>query len=229
MKFVKLKKLVFGSVCLIATGVVAPVFAETIKFNYSATINQVGPNLSSVFSVGQVITGSYQFESTSRDSAAAPTTGLYFNSGSAFSVSNGTASFLGSTLDIDISNLPTVDIYRVAGSSVTGPLILGYSVNAIVLSLADNISATALANDLLPLFPPNLAGFNVASFTLAFTQAGTGAVSSVQATVTTLSRAVTAVPSPSTALLLLIGLSVFGFSRAFKIPFSLRPVSIASR
>ncbi len=211
MNFVKLKKLVVTTVSLALAGVASTTYAEPITFNYSATINQVGPSLTDAFSVGQVIRGSYQFESTTKDSAAAPTTGLYFNSGSAFSASNGTLNFLASTLDIDISNLATVDIYRVAGSSVTGPAILGYSVNAIVLSLADNLSATALINDLLPTIAPDLTRFNVASFTLAFTQAGTGAVSSIQATVTSLTRAAVAVPLPSSAFLLMVGLGLFAF------------------
>lgn len=183
--------------------------AAPIVFQFTATVTQVDAQLTSAFTPGQTLTGSYRFESTTMDSAADPATGLYFGTGTLFTVLAGGSAFTASSVDIDITNTAPVDIYRVVGSGVSGPSLGGLPVSSLVLALTDNSApVNALSTDALPLSPPSLANFNVRLLTLVFSQGANAA--SVVAEVNMLTTAVTEPALAAPLLLLLIGLD---FSR----------------
>jgi hypothetical protein len=121
--------------------------------------------------------------------------------------------FNAAAVDIDISNLAAVDIYRVAGSLTSGPALGSFNLDSMVLALTDNATATALASDALPLTPPNLADFNIALLNLAFIDsANPGSVASVNAQITSLRTSVVAIPEPGAILLFLAGLAALGLA-----------------
>jgi hypothetical protein len=195
------------------TLIASPAFAAPITFDFTARIAQIDASLSAFFSAGQIVTGSYRFESTTPDSAPNAQTGLYFNAGNLFTASVGANVFNAGAVDIDISNLAAVDIYRVAGSLATGPALGNFHLDSLVLALTDNATATALASDALPLTPPNLADFNIALLNLAFIDAANpGNVASVNAQITSLRTHVVAVPEPGAILLFLAGLAALGLA-----------------
>jgi hypothetical protein len=188
--------------------------AELVTIEYSARITELNATttlgldrLNSFFRTGQVLIGSYTFESTTRDSAADPQSGLYFNAGNSLAVSNGTSAFNAAEVGIEISNLSTVDIYRVVSNRVTPGTTNGLNSFGIILALTDNVNATALASDALLRTAPNLAAFNIATLSLIFTEAGAPSnVANVFATITRLQSAPAVVPLPSSFLLILLGL-----------------------
>jgi hypothetical protein len=208
------KKCFFTAVVFSLLCVTQTTKAELITIEYSARINELTATttqgldrLNALFRTGQVLTGSYTFESTTRDSAADPLSGLYFNAGNSLVLNSGAGVYNAAEVGIEISNLSTVDIYRVVSNRVTPSTINGLNSFGIILALTDNVSATALNSDALLRTAPNLAAFNIATLSLIFTEVGApNNVANVLATVTRLQVAPTAVPLPSSALLLFLGL-----------------------
>jgi hypothetical protein len=188
--------------------------AELITIEYSARVNELTATttqgldrLNALFRTGQVLTGSYTYESTTRDSAADPLSGLYFNAGNSLVLNSGANVYNAAEVGIEISNLSSVDIYRVVSNRITPSIINGLNSFGIILALTDNINATALSSDALLRTAPNLAAFNIATLSLIFTEAGAPSnVANVLATVTRLQVAPVAVPVPSSVWLLFLGL-----------------------
>jgi hypothetical protein len=191
---------------ILATCLSGQVAAAPILFNFSAQLNQVSPALSSQFSTGQIVNGNFRFESTTTDSASAPSTGLYFGAGTSFQLNLGGKTLQATNVDIDITNSPTVDIYRVVGSQMTSITFGVFVADSITLALTDNFSATALTSDALPALPPILGSFNVSNLAVVFRDASNpNNIASLNGTVTSLSAAANQVPLPSSAMLILIG------------------------
>lgn len=193
--------------------------AELVTIEYSARITELNATtaqgldrLNGLFRAGEVLTGSYTFESTTRDSAADPQSGLYFNAGNSLVLLNGASTYNAAEVGIEISNLSAVDIYRVVSNRVTPGAVNGLNSFAIILALTDNVSATALRSDALLAIAPNLAAFNVATLSLIFTEPGSSTnVANVLASVTRLQLTPATIPLPSNALLVIFGL--FGLAR----------------
>jgi hypothetical protein len=210
----KLKKCFYSAVLLASVGFAQFAQAELITIEYSARVTELNATtpqgldrLNGLFRAGQVLTGSYSFESTTRDSAADPQSGLYFNAGNSLVLSNGTNTFNAAEVGIEISNLSAVDIYRVVSNRVTPGIVNGLNSFAIILALTDNVNATALRSDALLASAPNLGAFNIASLSLIFTEPGSPTnVANVLATVTRLQVAPATVPLPSSVLLVIFGL-----------------------
>jgi hypothetical protein len=194
------------------------VVAAPILFNFSAQLNQVSPALSTLFSTGQIVNGNFRFESTATDSASAPDTGLYFGAGKSFQLNLGSKTLQATNVDIDITNSPTVDIYRVVGSQMTSISFGAFIADSITLALTDNVNATALKSDTLPALAPNLGSFNVTNLAVVFRDGGSpNNIASFSGTVTSLSASANQVPSPTSAVLVLIGAVVLaGIARRKK-------------
>jgi hypothetical protein len=216
----KIKKCLYSAVLLMSVGFAQFSHAELITIEYSARVTELNATtaqglerLNGLFRSGQLLTGSYTFESTTRDSAADPQSGLYFNAGNSLVLSNGASTYNAAEVGIEISNLSAVDIYRVVANRVTPSTVSGLNSFAIIMALTDNVNATALRSDALLATAPNLAAFNVATLSLIFTELGSPAnVANVLATVTRLQVAPATVPLPSSVLLVAFGL--FGLIRS---------------
>lgn len=175
-----------------------PLMAAPVSFSLSGTVTQVDALLAGSFSVGQAVVGLYQFESSTPDAALPdPASGVYFNAGPLFTATAGALKFTATTVNITVNNLPSADVYRVEGSTASGPGVGGFAISSLVLSLTDNapLPPDALASDALPLLAPALAPFNVRTLTFTFVSGAT--VASVVAQVDTLS---TSVPEPALVL-----------------------------
>jgi hypothetical protein len=185
--------------------------ASLITFTYTGVIDNSPGVLSGLVPSGSVVSGVYSFQDNAPDSAADPNTGLYFNAGSSFVANLGGTTFASSPVNISITNLPTVDIYRVEGGNLTGPAIGGYRPAFMSFTLTDNASATALSSDALLLQPPSIAAFNVNQFTMVFlpttAAVGTSPLNLV-GRITNITNATVNqnVPIPGIAGLLLLGL-----------------------
>jgi hypothetical protein len=216
----KMNKCLYSAVLLMSVGFAQFSHAELITIEYSARVTELKATtaqglerLNGLFRSGQVLTGSYTFESTTRDSAADPQSALYFNAGNSLVLSNGASTYNAAEVGIEISNLSAVDIYRVVANRVTPSTVSGLNSFAIIMALTDNVNATALRSDALLATAPNLAAFNVATLSLIFTELGSpDNVANVLATVTRLQVAPATVPLPSSVLLVAFGL--FGLIRS---------------
>ncbi len=193
---------------IIAVSALGCAQASVVTFNFSGIVNGLPPELGANAAIGDVVSGRYSFETTTPDSAADPQTGLYFNAGTSFVMTVGAFTYTSNAVDIVVSNLAGVDIYRVTGSNVIGaPTNAGYTPSFFTLDLTDNISASALTSDALPLTPPNLSAFNINQLTLTFLPpAGVQAPASGTARLTGLTLGDTPVPTPGIAILLAAGL-----------------------
>jgi hypothetical protein len=216
----KFSKYFCNAVFFATLGLTGVATAELITIEYSARVTELNATtaqgldrLNELFRTGQVLTGSYTFESTTRDSAADPLSGLYFNAGNSLVLSNGPSVYSAAEVGVEISNLSAVDIYRVVSNRISPSTANGLTSFGIILSLTDNVNATALGSDALLRTAPNLAAFNIASLSLIFTETGSPTnVANVLATVTRLQATPATVPLPPSALLLLLG--VLGLARS---------------
>lgn len=200
------------------------VSAAVVQHDFSARVTFVDTRLGGAAAVGQMAQGAYRIETSTPDSAAAADVGLYFNAGALPTLTLGALAWHAAQVDISLSNLLAVDIYRVDGGSTSGSAISGagatWRLDSVALTLTDNLFATALASDMLMAQPPRLADFNIRGLTLTFLDGANG-VASIQAEVTALTQAV---PLPGTAWLVLAAVGALPWVR--RRPGVSAPVSI---
>lgn len=164
-------KLPFGRQKILITGgllfffIILPAYAAVTTFNFTGVIVQVDAPLLGTFAIGDVITGSYTFDSSAPDlDPNDPTVGIY-SSGLAYSVSAGSFVSAGTGFEFNIFNnlvlSPGIlrDQYRVAlgaqGQSVNGLLYNGFTLDL----FTNGSNPTSLTSDALPSSPPRITDF----------------------------------------------------------------------
>jgi hypothetical protein len=180
----------------------APARADLITFQFEGIVTSVVELTG--FNVGDPISGTYTFESTTSDLFLADLTlGGYLGAVTdlSFVVSGYTGSFGPGFNAINIGNPfgASGDIYQV-NSGFTGASVSGFDPEFFALDIRDS-TGTALSSDLLPTTPPNLALFDTRVITLGFEDDEDSGF--VIAQLTSLTR----VPVPPGLLLLASGLA----------------------
>jgi hypothetical protein len=199
-------------VLMVCAGFVAPCAAAPITFAFTGTVTSVTGNPLDTFGGGNMVgtsfSGSYTFESTSVDQIAMPNSGAYASPAGApyhFTAVIGGRSFsVSDLLTIGIVNdINGHDLYTAVGCSTFDCVQAGWRLN---LFLQDN-DRNALGSDALPVFPPSLSHFEIATFSFHLPVDGNqvelrGELSSL-----------TAVPEPGTLLLIAPALAFLGRRR----------------
>lgn len=198
-----------------------PAVAAPITFDFTGVIAAVDSDLSAAFAVGQLVSGSYTFESTTPSSAALPGGLGYGGAITGGSVTAGSSSFsLGGGTTIDVMDgafgNPLKDWYT-AYAGLTGASAGTYDPEAMLLRLIDN-DGDMLASDDLPGMPPPmpLGVDDAIFFVLDFRDFGADSLAQVTIDLTslTLDEDAEAVPEPATLVLVAWGIAAARLRRA---------------
>lgn len=179
------------SVWLLTICAVTNTQAGTITFTATGTVDFISedpfggngfPSLPTEFSIGDTFTLTYIFESSTPDSHAGSSVGLY--SGAVISataiVGSYTASATGGNISVYNDDPSATDLYNVNAFPVVGASVQGFVSQSTFLNLKDT-SETAHSSDALLLSPPDPANYNLSSLTLNFNNNSTGATAFVRA------------------------------------------------
>ncbi len=140
----------------------AATMAFDVTFGFTGVVTDVDAALAVEFSPGEVIVGSYTFESTTADSDPGdPVFGIYDNAITTFTATFGGDYTVTQGLDNDIFvGNGFNDSYSVFLTNPTAPTVAGLNLGALFITLVDTDSAV-FASDALPLTPPDLSAFEV--------------------------------------------------------------------
>jgi hypothetical protein len=193
--------------CLIAVGFLSTAKATVLTYSFQGTVSGVDPALAPTFSAGQVLSGSYSFQSTTPPRAGSNSTFAVFDALTSlnFSVPGYTASTFGAP-EIQVDNnppLPDHDRYSVvarASDGLSGPAVGGNTLNSFSFRLDDSTNTVFTDALILPI-TLSLSSFDSNHFFIFFTDANQG-VHVVDGTLS----ALTPVPEPVS----LVVWSVFG-------------------
>lgn len=217
----------YKSILLAATTLVlsTSVNAIPVTFNYEGTVNNVAPELSNYFSVGDLFTGAYTFESTALADASGPRLSVYKDilSGQ-FTVGTYTGYLSAGQIGVGDDLFPDSasnfhDLYapRVGSplhGAVTGPTIGAYDISIWGITLIDH-TGTVFNSQELPLIPPDLAAFDTSFLRIGFQDFSSNSSRVPQVSVFDfhLTGSLTAVPEPSIMWLLGSGIVLIGIAR----------------
>jgi len=193
----------------------APAHAASITIDFAGTVGSVAAGLAGPFAVGQVLTGSYTFESTTAPTGGSDSNQAVFNAltsltlsvpGAGFSASSGAPAEI--QVDDDLAAFP--DRYAIVSRASEGLTSVPATVNGLTLGFFVMVlrdSTKTVFDDALVLPTSlNLASFDSRDFGLDFFDATGAFAGSVSGQITQ----VGAVPEPATLLLLGTGLAAIG-------------------
>lgn len=146
--------------------------AETQSFFYTGVVSEVAPELAAQFQVGDPISGSYAFETTTDASAAGNGSQTYVSAVSEFDVKIGDYLFSMSGVipgDIVVADDINggIDQYQVVGLSTGGLPINGLTPVTHAIQLTDS-TGSVFSSDALTALPVDVSAFDDPSMLLAF-------------------------------------------------------------
>ncbi len=154
---------VVGVTGAISFNTVQPAMATPLTFVAEGTVDYVDPQLSGNFSLGDIFTVVYTFESATPDSNPSPNRGDYSNAITALSTTVGTynATYAGNNILMVFNDLGSDQYFISLLESMSGPSVNGFDLSdhqGPILQLRDP-TGTAFTTDALPTSPPNPADF----------------------------------------------------------------------
>lgn len=165
----------FATVSTVLGSTVGPAWASLITFSFTGTVTQFNADPDDPFGggigFGTAINGSYTFESTTPDSAAAATTGSYQMAGPPFEATATIGGELFSTSDFLAINVAndfggSVDQYGVLACGGPGSCFSTTSAGDLTIGLFFEGPTSIFGSDGLPLTAPPLASFVTRDFRL---------------------------------------------------------------
>lgn len=125
-----------------------PAAAATITVSFTATIDEVGSEVASAFTLGDTITGSIRIDGATPDSNADPTLGFFPSSidNLSFSLGSYVASAIVGQVSVTNAGFDTV---VATTSNATGASVAGLALVNATLNLVDS-DGSALASDAIP-------------------------------------------------------------------------------
>lgn len=172
--------------------------AELVTYTFTGEVSLVDAGIASEFSVGEAVTGTYTFESTTPDSDGSANIGSYLNAVTAFSANIGGdyPITLDNSSEIRVRNNNPNDSYSV---DITDPMAA--TVNGLDLSLfsifVSDPDATVFASDALPVTLPELSEFETVLNVSFFTDGGSAPLEELNFRLTLLQE----IPEPSSVAL----------------------------
>lgn len=193
-------------------GLQSPARAELIVGTFSGVVDSVDAPLAGTFSPGQVLTGTYTFESTTAPRTPNSASFAVFDALTALSFKvGGYAASSGGAPEIQVDNAPGApnDRYGVVSresDGLTGPPVNGNDLIFFGFRLDDSTN-TVFSDALILPTSISLADFNSTGFFLSFNDGTTESVVSGQLTSFSLSSAI---PEPAAWAVWLVGLGAVG-------------------
>ncbi len=193
-------------------GLQSPARAELIVGTFSGVVDSVDPVLAGTFSAGQVLTGTYTFESTTAARGGSNSNFAAFDALTALSFTvGGYPASSGGSPEIQVDNAPGApnDRYAVVSrqsDGLTGPSVNGNDLVYFFFRLDDSTDAVFTDALILPT-SISLADFNSTGFFLFFNDGTTESVVSGHLTSFSLSSAI---PEPAAWAVWLVGLTAAG-------------------
>jgi hypothetical protein len=126
-----------------------PAAAATITVSFTATIDEVGSEVASAFTLGDTINGSIQIDGATPDSAADASIGFYSGAIDDLSFSFGSYLASASVGQVNVANA-AIDTFVATTSNATGASVGGLALVNATLNLVDS-DGSALSTDAIPL------------------------------------------------------------------------------
>lgn len=169
--------LFFVFIFLIVVGMSQVAGAGPVQHVYTGSVTDVDPLLSASFAIGDTMTISYTFESTTADGDPTDTEfGQYLNAITSYTVQVGSYTASATTGDIFIFDRVTSDRYEASTVSLTGDDVNTFPVErGLVVLVYTGGVGSPINNDFLPTMPYNPQDFDFSFLSLSFRVDGTTA------------------------------------------------------
>jgi hypothetical protein len=182
-----------------------PAAAATITVSFTATIDEVGSEVASAFTLGEAINGSIQIDGATPDSSADASLGFHPGAIDDLSFSFGSYLASASVGQVNVTNAG-FDTFVATTSNATGASVGGLALVNATLNLVDS-DGSALSSDAIPL-SLLLSDFGTARASIFF-EGGDPS----RRVAGNLSSLTLSVPEPATLALLALATAAFAFWR----------------
>jgi hypothetical protein len=195
--------------CAIASiaGMTRVASAIPVTHTYTEVVTEVDPVLSGTFGIGDIMTITYTFESTTADTNPHPQAGFYPDAITSYTVQVGTYTASAASGNIFIHDDFAGDSYEAATLGLSGPLVNDRPVASAFVNLRDPGGPGPITDDALPIAQYNPDDFAFSFLSLNFFSGEGDDVVSVFAVIPR------ALPEPHSIALLAIVLAGVGIGR----------------